>query len=50
MTWRPKENLEISVGVQNAFDPQHLEFNSGFFQNQATEIPRSIYGQLVFRF
>jgi iron complex outermembrane receptor protein len=50
LTWRPKENLEITVGVQNALDPQHPEFNSGFFQNQSTETPRAVYGQVVFRF
>jgi iron complex outermembrane receptor protein len=50
LTWRPKENLEVTVGVQNLLDPQHPEFNSGFFTNQNTEVPRSIYGQVVFRF
>jgi iron complex outermembrane receptor protein len=50
MTWRPKENLEITFGIQNALDPQHPEFNSGFFANQNTEVPRSIYGQVLFRF
>ena len=50
LTWRPKENLEVTVGVQNALDPQHPEFNSGFFQNQNTEVPRAVYGQVVFRF
>jgi iron complex outermembrane receptor protein len=50
VTWRPKPGLEVTVGVQNALDPQHPEFNSGFFNNQNTEVPRSVYGQIVFRY
>lgn len=50
VTWRPKPNMDVTVGIQNAFDPQHPEFNNGLFFNRPTEVPRTVYGQLVVRF
>jgi iron complex outermembrane receptor protein len=49
-TWRPKPGVEVTVGVQNALDPKHPEFNTGLFFNQTTEVPRVVYGQILFRF
>ena len=50
VTWRPKPNLEVSVGVQNLLDPQHPEFDSGLFFNQPTENPRVFFAQVIFRY
>jgi iron complex outermembrane receptor protein len=47
--WHPTENLEVSVAAQNIFDDQHEEFASGYF-NPVTEVERSIYGQVTYRF
>lgn len=51
VTWTPRKNLELSAGVQNIFDNQHPEFanNSTTFRT-ATEIPRTFYGQVTFRY
>ena len=48
-TWRPTSNVEVTVGVQNLLDPQHPEFNSGLFFNETTEVPRVVYGQILFK-
>jgi len=50
VTWRPKSNLEVMVGVQNLLDPQHPEFDSGLFFNQRTENPRVVFAQILFRY
>jgi iron complex outermembrane receptor protein len=50
LTWRPRSNIEVSVGVQNLLDPDHPEFNSGLFFNQPTEVPRVFYAQFVVRY
>jgi iron complex outermembrane receptor protein len=50
VTWRPKSNLEVSVGVQNLLDPRHPEFDSGLFFNEPTENPRVIFAQIMFRY
>ena len=50
VTWKPKENIELTVGVQNLFDPKHSEF-SGLSNNiQPAQIPRTVYAQMVIRF
>jgi iron complex outermembrane receptor protein len=50
VTWRPKENLEVNVGVQNLFDNRHPEFNDGLFLTSPTEIPRTYFAQLTWRY
>jgi iron complex outermembrane recepter protein len=50
VTWRPKDNLEVSVGVQNLFDNRHPEFNDGLFLTSPTEIPRTYFAQLTWRY
>lgn len=49
ITWRPRFDLECSVGVQNASDPSHAEFYS-IGTSGSTEVPRNVYGQLKWRF
>lgn len=47
--WRPREPLEISVGLQNLLDPRHLEFGSGDLV-EATQVGRNAYGKVTWRF
>jgi iron complex outermembrane receptor protein len=49
VTWRPKDGLELSVGVQNALDDRHPEFTTSL-NTPSNEIPRSVYAQLLWRF
>jgi hypothetical protein len=42
--------VDVTIGIQNALDPQHPEFNNGLFFNRPTEVPRTVYTQLVVRF
>jgi iron complex outermembrane receptor protein len=49
LTWRPKPNLSLSVGVQNLLDDRHPEFGAGFY-SAASEMPRTVYGQLSWQF
>lgn len=47
--WRPRENLEFSIAAQNVLDDRHVEFGSGNLFT-ATEVERSIYGKVTWRF
>ncbi len=47
--WRPASGLEMSVGVQNAFDPSHPEMNSTFLQRRM-DVPRNVYGSITWHF
>jgi outer membrane receptor protein involved in Fe transport len=49
--WRPSEQLELSVGVQNLLEPRHPEF----YMPDALVVPgnqvgRSAYGKIAWRF
>jgi iron complex outermembrane receptor protein len=48
--WSPTPNLDVSVAFQNLLDPHHQEFGSTSPLVAATEIERSIYGKLTWRF
>jgi outer membrane receptor protein involved in Fe transport len=51
VSWFPRKNLELTAGVQNVFDSQHVEFvGSGTTFAANTEVPRTFYGQIVFRY
>jgi iron complex outermembrane receptor protein len=47
--WDASRQLELVVGIRNAFDSQHPEFSSIPFI-VATELDRSFYGKLSYRF
>ena len=49
LTWRPKKDVELSLGVQNLLDDRHPEFG-GQFGTEGTESQRAVYGQLMVRF
>jgi iron complex outermembrane receptor protein len=48
--WQPGEAMEFSIVGQNLATPRHVEFidNSGFFV--ATEVERSVFGKITWRF
>ena len=47
--WRPKKNIELSVGVKNVLWDRHREFGmaSGI---HPTEVPPMVYGKFTWRF
>jgi len=48
--WRPTESLEISVVGQNLLKNRHFEFTSPSEGISPTQVKRSIYGKLTWRF
>ncbi len=48
--WRPRPNLELSLVGQNLLDPRHPEFKSEQFSSAVTEVERSVYGKVSWRF
>ncbi|HSV15938.1 MAG TPA: TonB-dependent receptor, partial [Tepidisphaeraceae bacterium] len=51
VTWTPRKNLVLSLVVQNVFDNHHPEFqSSGTTLVTSSEVPRTMYGQVVFRY
>ena len=49
VTWRPRKDVEITVGVQNALDDRHPEF-ANVLNTVSSEVPRSVFAQLLWRF
>ncbi|MBY0408440.1 MAG: TonB-dependent receptor, partial [Rickettsiales bacterium] len=49
LAWKPMENLELSLVAQNIFDDAHTEF-TGFTYQQTSQVPRSIYGNVTWKF
>jgi iron complex outermembrane recepter protein len=45
--WRARPDLELSLTVRNALDPEHPEFNPSATRS---EIPRDLYGQIRWSF
>ncbi len=50
LAWRPIQEIELSVTGQNLLNDKQMEYYSDFIQNSATEVERSLYGQIEFRF
>ena len=50
IAWRPAERLELSVIGQNLLQPSHLEFTSANQGILATQVKRSFYGKVTWRF
>ncbi|MBI1388832.1 MAG: TonB-dependent receptor plug domain-containing protein [bacterium] len=48
--WRPDDNLELSAGVMNSFDPSHQEFVSTLVDMVPSEVERSFYLKATWRF
>ena len=47
--WKPMDNLELSIVGQNLLDDVHQEFG-GFAYQASSQIPRSVYGNITWRF
>lgn len=45
--WQPHDDVELSVTVQNLFDPQHPEFGT---PGTRSELERSVYAQVLWHF
>jgi len=50
IAWRPAERLEISVIGQNLSQSRHLEFTSANQGILATQVKRSFYGKVTWRY
>lgn len=50
VVWRPRDGLELSAGVQNLLDNKHGEFGGLRVVNVDSQVPRTFYGQLAWRF
>ena len=47
--WRPSRNWEFSIVGQSLFN-QHKEFAPSYIQTQTTEVERSVFAKITFRF
>jgi iron complex outermembrane receptor protein len=50
LSWRVNKNLELSAVGQNLFSGRHAEFTPSFINTQVTEVPRSGYVKVTWRF
>ncbi|HET6251581.1 MAG TPA: TonB-dependent receptor [Tepidisphaeraceae bacterium] len=50
VAWKPLESLEVTVGILNLFDNHRPEFGVTGGQGIASEVPRTFYGQMTYRF
>ncbi len=48
--WRPISRVEFSIGGQNLLDNQHLEFIPDFINTAPTQVKRTVYGSMTFKF
>jgi iron complex outermembrane receptor protein len=50
LTWRALGTLDVSIWGANLLDSRHLEFGPSEDRALATEVQRSIYGKVTWRF
>jgi iron complex outermembrane recepter protein len=50
LAWSPRKDLEFAIVGQNLLDERHPEFAPTFIGTQQTEVERSVYGTVVWRF
>ena len=50
LAWRINKHWELAIVGQNLLHDQHAEFNSTEVNTQTTEIPRSVFGTITWRF
>lgn len=48
--WRPRANLELTLVGQNLLDDRHPESSPSIIRTQQTEVERSVYGKVTWRF
>jgi len=50
IAWRPIKNLEISLVGQNLVEANHQEYGTDIFGNSPAQVPRSVYGKVIWEF
>jgi iron complex outermembrane recepter protein len=50
LAWKPLRNLELSLVGQNLFDRHHPEFIPEYINTVPSEVVRSVYGKLTWKF
>jgi iron complex outermembrane receptor protein len=50
VVWRPRDAMELKVGVMSPFDNHHPEYGVTEGQGLASEPPRTIYAELSYKF
>jgi iron complex outermembrane recepter protein len=50
LAWRPTKSLELALIGQNLLEPRHSEFPAEFFNNRVSEIERSVYAKVTWKF
>ncbi len=50
LTWRPYENMELSIWGQNLLDSSHREYDEGLFKDEPGESVRGVYLQAAIHF
>jgi iron complex outermembrane receptor protein len=50
LAWSPRKDLEIAIVGRNLLDDQHPEFAPTFIGTQKSEVERSVYGTVVWRY
>ena len=50
LAWRPQDNIELSISGRNLLEQRHAEFVGELGDIPATEIERSVYGELRWSF
>jgi len=50
LTWQVNQDLEVAAWGQNLLDPQHPEFDDNLFQDRQSEVPRSVFLEMTYRF
>lgn len=50
LAWRPRDNMEVMVGVRNLFDNLHPEYRDDTSRISTTEVPRTFFVQMSLRF
>lgn len=48
--WSPADNLEISIVGRNLLDSAHQEFVPAFVDTLPSQVERSVYGKITWRF
>ncbi len=50
MAWKPVKNLELSIVGQNLFHNRHPEFIPEYINTQPSEVVRSTYGKITWKY
>ena len=50
IAWKPLKTLELALVGQNLFQRRHPEYIPETINTTASEVPRSVYGKVTWRF